>query len=69
MAYEFKFPFEPPWEDLKLQGTTSTGARYYVFDSCVEKDPEKRAEIDKRVGLILARAERQKFLQSLDANA
>lgn len=69
MPYEFKFPFEPPWEDLKLQGVTATGARYYVFDSCVETDPEKRAEIDQRVGLVLARAERQRFLQSLNANA
>lgn len=69
MAYEFKFPFNPPWEDLKLQGETSTGAKFYVFDSCVEKDPEKRAEIDQRVGLVLARAERQKFLRSLNENA
>lgn len=69
MAYEFKFPFEPPWEDLKMQGVTDKGVRFYIFDSCVERDPVKRAAIDEEVGLVLARHERKKFLQSLGEQA
>ena len=65
MAFEFKFPFEPPWEDLKAEGTTKSGAKFFVFDTCVERDPVKRAAIDEEVGLILARAERKKFLKRL----
>lgn len=65
MAYEFKFPFEPPWEDMKAEGTAENGTKFFIFDTCVERDPAKRAAIDEEVGLVLARAERKKFLKAL----
>lgn len=65
MAYEFKFPFEPPWEDLRAEGTAENGARFYIFDTCVERDPVKRAAIDEEVGRVLARIERKRFLKGL----
>ena len=65
MAYEFKFPFEPPWEDLKLTLDLPNGGKAYVFDTCVVRDPVKRAAIDEEVGMILARAERKRFLKRL----
>lgn len=61
--FEFKFPFEPPWDDLKMELTASNGAKVYIFDSCVERDPEKRAAIDRQVAEVLIRAERRKFMQ------
>lgn len=63
--FEFKFPFEPPWEDLRMEGTTPGGIKFYVFDSCVERDPEKRAEIDRRIAKIFVDSERRKFLAKL----
>lgn len=65
MAFEFKFPFEPPWEDLKAEGITESGVRFYIFDTCVERDPVKRAAIDEEVGLVLSRAERKRYLKEL----
>lgn len=62
MAFEFKFPFEPPWEDLK-QVTECPGiGTVYVFDSCVVTDPAERARIDEEVGEILARAKLKAYL-------
>lgn len=66
MAYEFKFPFEPPWEDLRLTVDLPNGGKAYVFDTCVERDPVKRAAIDEEVGLVLARDARKKFLRRLE---
>lgn len=63
---KFKIPFEPPWDDLKMAMTAENGIKCYIFDSCVERDPEKRAAIDRDVGELLARAERKKFLDQLD---
>jgi len=65
MAYEFKYPFEPPWEDLRAQGVTETGARWYIFDSCVVTDPKELAAIDEQVGRILAMDQRKKALRAL----
>lgn len=65
MGYEFKFPFEPPWEDLKMEISLPGGGKAYIFDTCVERDPVKRAAIDEEVGLVLARAERRKFLAAM----
>ena len=33
MAYEFKFPWEPPWEDLAMEVTTPNGVKCYIFDT------------------------------------
>ena len=56
-AFLYRFPFEPPWEDLRAKGTASGGVTFCLFDSCVEREPEKRNEIDRRVADILARSE------------
>lgn len=65
MPFEFKFPFAPPWEDLKVEIDLPGGGKAYVFDTCVERDPKKVAEIEREIGLVLARAQRRKFLQEL----
>lgn len=67
MAYEFKFPFEPPWEDLKMTVVASNGTKCYIFDSCVVRDPVERAKIDERIGDILARAERRQLMERMAA--
>ena len=64
--FEIKFPFEPPWEDLRREGTARNGAKVYIFDSCVVRDPEERAAIDREVAAVLMRAERRRFLAALD---
>ena len=48
-GFVFTFPFEPPWEDLRAEGSTPNGGKFYIFDSCVIRDPEERAAIDRRV--------------------
>lgn len=63
--YKFTFPFEPPWEDLKMEVTTSTGAKAYIFDTCVRRDPEERAAIDREVAGVLMRHERRRFMEKL----
>lgn len=65
--FEFTFPFEPPWEDLRMQGTAPNGGKWFIFDSCVVKDPEEKAKIDRNVGEILARSQRRKFMEQLNA--
>jgi len=32
--YEFKFPFEPPLEDLKMTVTAASGAKVFIYDTC-----------------------------------
>lgn len=49
-----------------MEVTTSNGAKVYIFDTYVVRDPEKRAAIDREVGEILARSERRKFMQKLE---
>ncbi len=61
MPYQFKFPFEPPWEDLKMTVDLPGGGKVYIFDTCVERDPKRRAEIDRRVGEILGQAEERRL--------
>ena len=39
----------------------------YIFDSCVIRDPEERAAIDRRVADVFVQAERRKFLAALEA--
>lgn len=46
-GFVFTFPFEPPWEDLRAEGSTPNGGKFYIFDSCVIRDPEERAAIDR----------------------
>lgn len=67
MAHKFTFPFVPPWEDLRQTTELPGGGKAYVFDTCVERDPEKVKEIEKEIGLILAQAERRKLLRSMEA--
>ena len=47
-GFVFTFPFEPPWEDLRAEGNTPNGGKFYIFDSCVIRDPEERAAIDRK---------------------
>lgn len=50
--YEFKFPFEPPMEDLKMVVKTEHGT-CYIFDTfCKNVTPEERAKIDDRIRQI-----------------
>ena len=66
-GFVFTFPFEPPWEDLRAEGSTPNGGKFYIFDSCVIRDPEERAAIDRRVADVFVQAERRKFLAALEA--
>lgn len=63
-VYEFKYPFEPPWNDLRLTVTSSAGAMCYLFDSCVCKGKE-REELDRLNGELLARFARERALRTL----
>jgi len=48
--YEFKFPFEPPLEDLKMTVTTASGAKVFIYDTCCKNfTPEDKARIDKKI--------------------
>lgn len=64
MAFEFKFPFEPPWEDMKLEIDLPGGGKAYVFDTCVERDPVKRAAIDEEVARILYNARVRRMMEA-----
>lgn len=64
MAFEFKFPFEPPWEDMKLEIDLPGGGKAYVFDTCVERDPVKRAAIDEEVARILYNARVKRMMEA-----
>lgn len=50
-----------------MQGTAPNGGKWFIFDSCVVKDPEEKAKIDRNVGEILARSQRRKFMEQLNA--
>jgi len=65
MAYEFKFPWEPPWEDLAMEVTTPNGVKCYIFDTfCKEPPtPEEKAARDQRIYNIYAESARMKFLR------
>ena len=55
--YEFKFPFEPPWEDLKMEGTSQSGAKYYIFDTCCKNFTKADKErTDREICRIYAQA-------------
>ncbi len=64
MAFEFKYPFEPPWEDMKLEIDLPNGGKAYVFDTCVERDPMKRAAIDEEVARILHNARVRRMMEA-----
>ena len=64
MAFEFKYPFEPPWEDMKLEIDLRNGGKAYVFDTCVERDPMKRAAIDEEVARILHNARVRRMMEA-----
>lgn len=64
MAFEFKYPFEPPWEDMKLEIDLPNGGKAYVFDTCVERDPIKRAVIDEEVARILHNARVRRMMEA-----
>ena len=66
-AYKFTYPFKPPKEDLRMEGTTANGVKFYIYDTCVERDPEKRAEIDRQVAEIIVDAERRRFMAQEEA--
>lgn len=65
-GFKFKFPFEPPWEDLRKTVVTSNGTKCYIFDTCVVTDPEERAQIDRNIANIIIEHDRRKFLEELD---
>lgn len=29
-GFVFTFPFEPPWEDLRAEGSTPNGGKFYI---------------------------------------
>ena len=66
-GFVFTFPFEPPWEDLRAEGSTPNGGKFYIFDSCVIRDPGERAAIDGRVADVVVMAERGLLLAALEA--
>lgn len=63
--YKFTYPFEPPWEDLQMELTTSNGCKAYIFDTCVRRDPEEKAAVDREVAEVLVRIERRRFMEKL----
>ena len=65
--YEFKYPFTPPAEDLALEGVTSNGIHFAVYDTfCKEaQGPEEKARTDRRITEIYTRAAQRKFLAEM----
>lgn len=61
--YKFTFPFVPPTEDLRKVVVTASGARCYIYDTCVVTDPVERAEIDRKVASIIIERDRRAFLK------
>jgi outer membrane lipoprotein-sorting protein len=61
--YQFKFPFEPPLEDLRKTVVTSNGTVCYIYDTFVEKDPEEIRKIEQRVADIVIRHEQKVWLR------
>lgn len=64
--FKFTFPFEPPWEDLRMTVVSSNGIKCHIFDTCVVTDPEERAKIDQNIANIIIAHDRRKFLEELD---
>lgn len=60
-------PFMPPVEDVVMQMVSSTGAKCYICDTYCKNPmtPEEKAEKDRRILEIYARAERKKLLRKL----
>lgn len=61
--FEFKFPFEPPKEDLRKVVVTASGARCYIYDTCVVTDPEERKKIERNIANIIIERDRREFLK------
>lgn len=61
--FKFTYPFQPPWEDLKMTVVTPNGVKCHIFDTCVETDPEKIAQIERNIANIIIRHEERMFLQ------
>lgn len=61
-GYKFKFPFEPPAEDLRMTVVTPHGT-CYIYDTCVVTDPEERAQIDRNIANIIIEHDRREFLK------
>ncbi len=58
------YPFEPPWEDLKMTVVTDKGVKCYIFDTCCKNEtPEQRAETKRRIGNIIYQSELRKRMQ------
>lgn len=65
MAGTFKYPWEPPWEDLAMEVTTANGCKCYIFDTyCKEPPtPEEKKARDERIVAIYTESARMKFLR------
>lgn len=63
---KFKIPFEPPWDDLKREAVSENGTKCYIFDSCVVREPDERAAIDRGIVEIIVRSDRRRFLGRLE---
>ena len=46
--FEFKFPFEPPWDDCVLSGETQNGAGFYVFNSLYKDQTQEEKELIRK---------------------
>lgn len=63
--YEWNFPFEPPWTDLKLEMTAQNGARVYLFDTfsrAMTKGEKEQA--DRHILELYREAAEEQLLQA-----
>lgn len=70
--YEFKYPFEPPWEDLRMKITTADGIDAYIFDTvCKDLSEEGKIRLDTELvriyNDILVREEMRRRKQAAQA--
>lgn len=64
--HDFVFPFEPPWEDLKMTVPFEEGPVCYVFDTCCKDfDPEQKRERDQRIMKIWNWHVRKKIIKEI----
>ena len=64
--FEFTFPFEPPWEDLKMTVPFEDGPVCYVFDTCCKDfGPEQKKEADQRIMKIWNNHVRKKMIEEI----
>lgn len=64
--YEFKFPFEPPMEDLKMVVKTEH-ATCYIFDTfCKNTTPEEKKRIDDEIREIYRKDAIHKAMEDLN---